>query len=122
MIYKKQYDNQRRSAKYRGIEWNFTYDTWITWWGDDIQKRGISKDQLVMARNNDTGPYHPDNVKKITCSVNSIEGNKNKIFSTETRMKISDANKGKASWNKGLTGPDSHMTGNKNAVKYIMVT
>ena len=118
MMYKKQYNAQRRAAKFRGIDWNFTYESWIDWWGDDIIKRGIRKDELVMARNGDQGPYHPDNVKKISCSANSIEANKNKIMSAETKMKIGIANQGNASWNKGITGEDSHMKGNKNAVKY----
>ena len=57
-------------AKKRGIEWQFTYDEWVDWWGDDIHKRGPYRGQLVMARYNDTGPYHPDNVFKTTCSQN----------------------------------------------------
>ena len=76
MKLKSKYDTQRRSAIARGIEWHFTYDTWVAWWGDDIDRRGRLTGQLVMARNNDSGPYHPDNVSKKTCNENSSEGSK----------------------------------------------
>lgn len=68
--YYNQYYNAYTCAKQRGIEWHFTYESWIEWWGDDIVKRGPYKGQLVMARNNDIGPYHPDNVYKSTSSDN----------------------------------------------------
>ena len=73
---KKHYDkyyNAYLCAKGRGIEWQFTYDTWIEWWGDDIANRGPYKGQLVMARNGDIGPYHPDNVHKATSTDNHKE-------------------------------------------------
>ena len=65
-----QYDNAKWCAKERNIEWQFTYDAWIEWWGEDIINRGPYKGQLVMARTGDTGPYHPDNVYKSTTSDN----------------------------------------------------
>ena len=64
---------QRGNAKRRGIEFHFTYDEWVEWWGDDFDKRGRKADSLVMARHGDTGPYHPDNVKKITYGENTKE-------------------------------------------------
>ena len=66
---------QRNRAKRRGIEWHFTFEEWVAWWGDDIDKRGNSKDSLVMARTGDIGPYHPDNVRKATVSENTNERN-----------------------------------------------
>lgn len=75
MDYYKAFKDQRAKAiKERGIEWHFTFDEWLDWWGDDIVNRGREKGKLVMARYNDTGPYHPDNVKKITVSENAREG------------------------------------------------
>jgi hypothetical protein len=75
--YQMQYDNAKYHARHvRGIEWQFTYDTWVSWWGEDITNRGPFRGQLVMARHNDTGPYHPNNVSKKTCSENCSEGNK----------------------------------------------
>jgi len=71
---KEYYWTQKHHAKDRGIDWQFTYDTWIDWWGNDITNRGMYKGQLVMARHNDTGPYHPSNVRKATVEENISEG------------------------------------------------
>jgi hypothetical protein len=68
------YWTQKHHAKDRGIDWQFTFDTWRDWWGDDIAKRGSKKGCLVMARHNDIGPYHPDNVRKATVEENISEG------------------------------------------------
>jgi hypothetical protein len=68
--YYRPFSDQMYGAKKRGIEWQFDYETWVKWWGNDIDKRGPYKDQLVMARYGDTGPYHPDNVFKCTASEN----------------------------------------------------
>ena len=69
------YHEQKNRSIRHGIEWHFTYESWIDWWGDDIERRGISKDSLVMARTGDIGPYHPDNVRKATVHENSMERN-----------------------------------------------
>ena len=75
-VMKQKYYTQKAGAKIRGIEWQFTYETWIDWWGNDIVNRGHHSGQLVMARLGDKGPYHPDNVSKKTCNENTSEGNK----------------------------------------------
>lgn len=67
------YNIQRLHAGYRGIEWQFTFESWLAWWGDDIVNRGQGTGKLVMARYNDLGPYHPDNVRKATHNQNSKE-------------------------------------------------
>lgn len=77
---KQKYYDQKRHAKDRNIDWQFTYETWLEWWGDDILNRGYYKGQLVMARHNDEGPYHPNNVRKATVEENINEaqvGNNN---------------------------------------------
>ena len=86
--YRGHYHNARSCAKERGIDWQFTYDTWIEWWGDDIVNRGPHKGQLVMARNGDIGPYHPDNVHKKTAAENCREGQLGKPKSAEHTAKI----------------------------------
>ena len=92
--YQREYQMQRARAHARAIDWQFTYDTWIEWWGDDIVNRGRSKGKLVMARTGDHGPYSISNCKKITHSENVIEakiGNKHflgKRHSAETITKI----------------------------------
>ena len=93
--YNDRYHNQKTRAKRRNIDWQFTYDTWIEWWGEDIANRGHSKGKLVMARFNDVGPYSPDNVKKITHSENVSESTTGSTHwigrqhSEETKAKIS---------------------------------
>ena len=77
MNYKQKYHRQHHDARVRGIDWQFTYETWLDWWGDDIVNRGNKSGQLVMARNGDTGPYHPSNVRKITCNENHSEAHTN---------------------------------------------
>lgn len=58
------YNSQKSNAKRRGIEWQFTFESWLKFWGDDIYKRGTGHDKLCMQRFSDSGPYHPDNVRK----------------------------------------------------------
>jgi len=95
-MYKNKYSTQKAYAKQRGIDWQFTYDEWIAWWGDDIINRGPKKGQLVMARNGDTGPYHPSNVRKATCAENNIEAHQGKKASNETKEKMSKSRVGKS--------------------------
>jgi hypothetical protein len=99
---KQKYNRQRYDAKIRGIDWQFTFESWINWWGEDIALRGNKTGQLVMARNGDTGPYHPDNVRKITCNQNHSEAHTNGLgwtngqkHSIETRALISEKCKGR---------------------------
>ena len=73
--YQNKYSVQKTHAKIRDIEWHFIFESWLDWWGDDIVNRGCRKGQLVMARYQDQGPYHPDNVIKKTCGENAAESN-----------------------------------------------
>lgn len=68
----------RWGAKKRGIDFCFSYKSWLKWWkqqlGDDwFEKRGRENDQYVMARNGDKGPYDAWNVKCILSGENTIE-------------------------------------------------
>ncbi|AAX63608.1 PHG31p119nc [Aeromonas phage 31] len=97
------YSNQKRRALHRGIEWKFTFESWLSWWENTgrINDRGRNKGQYVMCRNNDTGPYSPDNVYCGTHSDNLRDtynaGNKiaftagflGKSHSIESKLKIS---------------------------------
>jgi len=91
-IIRDKFRNQRKSAAVRGIEWQFTYEEWLAWWGEDFVNRGRYRGQLVMARINDTGPYHPDNVFKCKAEDNTRDGiQQRKPFnhSIEAKQKIS---------------------------------
>lgn len=72
------YYGHLNSSRQRGIEFHFTFEEWVMWWetnlGPDwLKKRGTMKDQYVMAREGDCGPYSKWNVKCITKSENSKE-------------------------------------------------
>lgn len=67
---KRAFCNQRKKAEARGIEWEFTFDEWLLWWGDDIRYRGARRGQLQMQRIADKGPYRANNVKKGTPAQN----------------------------------------------------
>ena len=93
---KEAYRSQRDSAtKKRGIEWQFTWETWLAWWGDDIVNRGRRRGQLVQARKGDLGPYSPDNCVKLTHGQNVIDAHLGKTHSAEHRAKVSAALKGR---------------------------
>jgi hypothetical protein len=105
MNYKHQYNCQKSSAKGRKIDWHFTYESWISWWGADIINRGRKTGQLVMARIGDKGAYHPDNVVKKTMNDNVREGNAHRcydivsqkltgrVFRKDTLLKMKEAGK-----------------------------
>ena len=58
------YHGQKSMAKKRNVHWGFDFDSWIKWWVDTghFANRGVRNDNHQMCRNNDTGPYSPDNV------------------------------------------------------------
>lgn len=71
------YENQRRMAKHRGIEWLFTYKTWCEWWlaTGKLHLRGNTKEKpYMMCRIGDKGPYSSDNVYCGTVSNNNQDG------------------------------------------------
>jgi len=70
---KDNYCGQKSMAKKRGIAWEFTFETWLNWWGDDYAQRGQGRGKLCCARLGDTGPYSPTNCKKLTHEQNSLE-------------------------------------------------
>lgn len=78
------YIDQKANAKKRGIDFLFSYEEWLDWWGDDISRRFRRSEGLVMARYNDSGPYHPDNVFKQTLGDNSREANAASVPHHET--------------------------------------
>lgn len=61
---KLKYASQKSGAKKRGIEWKITFDEWVTWWGEDIHKRGLGHDSFQMQRYGDKGAYELGNIRK----------------------------------------------------------
>lgn len=62
--YRHAYHCQKNNAKNRGIEFKLTYQEWIDWWGEDIEKRGSHRNGLQMQRYGDEGAYELGNIKK----------------------------------------------------------
>jgi hypothetical protein len=101
-IYFTQFNNQRQNAYKRNIDWHFSYDDWVNWWGDDIQFRGKGKGKLCMARQGDQGPYHPNNVFKCPFEEN-----------------VSQSMKGRPSAKKGIPQTLEHRLKNSLAQKAL---
>lgn len=70
-----QFFDHRNSAGHRGIGFALTFSEWWKIWLDSghWEERGCKKEQYVMARNNDNGPYMIGNVKIIKCERNIAE-------------------------------------------------
>ena len=66
------YCSHRNSARRRGIAFEFTLEQWCAWWRFDNRwaNRGRKRDQYVMARRGDTGPYSMANVYLATQGQN----------------------------------------------------
>jgi hypothetical protein len=62
--YKREFNMQKAAAKFHGCEWELTFEEWRDWWGDDIERRGRRKHDLVMGRIDTTKPYRLDNIVK----------------------------------------------------------
>lgn len=56
------YNQHKKNAKRRGIDFLLTFDQWLDIWGDKIEQRGPRSWQLGMCRINDSGPYAVGNV------------------------------------------------------------
>lgn len=68
------YVQQRKNAKSRGLEWNFTFPSWWAVWLESGKwdQRGLGAGLYVMARYGDGDtPYNADNVYICTQSQNS---------------------------------------------------
>lgn len=116
----KAFRNQRDRAAERGIGFLLTYEEWLKIWTESgfLVERGRGANKYCMSRHGDIGPYAVGNVKIKTNNDNGTEGslgrwhleetkikigagNKGKIISPETRLKISLAKTGKPSGSKG---------------------
>jgi len=64
------FHKQKHHAKKRGIEFLFTFEEWMRWWGSDLGRRGRGADDLCMGRYADEGSYERGNVYKVPMSEN----------------------------------------------------
>jgi hypothetical protein len=65
------YHVHKNGAKKRGIGFLLSFEEWWSIWEPFWDRRGRTKDSLVMCRYGDTGPYAKDNVYIDTYSNNS---------------------------------------------------
>ena len=86
--------SQRHSARLRNIEFLLTYEEWLQIWIDSghLSERGRKKDQYVMARFGDKGPYAVGNVKIVTANQNMSEAHIGKPKSLEFKKFITERN------------------------------
>jgi hypothetical protein len=69
----KRYENQRRMAGLRKIEWLFDLRGWLEIWDGKIAKRGKTLRSYCMCRHKDQGPYAPWNVRIATGYENKLD-------------------------------------------------
>lgn len=106
--FKAAYKWQKTNAIKRGVEFLLTFDEWKKWWLDTgkWELRGVGKDRYCMCRFNDSGAYALGNIYCATNSKNLSDANKGKPKTSETKLKMSNAAKGKEHpWSKGTNNP-----------------
>ena len=74
------YKEQRQSANYRGVGWEFSFFEWANIWLDSGKwaKRGRHVGEYCMCRNEDIGPYTKDNIYIDTVTNNLLDGLENR--------------------------------------------
>ena len=93
----KAFNSQKQSAKKRGIEFDLTFDQWISWWMSTghFEDRGKTVGKYQMCRFNDSGAYDLNNIYCDTVSANSALPTKGKPRPAEFNRKTGDALRGK---------------------------
>lgn len=73
------YNNQKRDASARGIEFRLSFPEWIEIWerSGKWMERGRGRNRYCMARHGDTGPYAVGNVYITTNAQNAAESYEN---------------------------------------------
>lgn len=86
------YKQHKANAKRRGVEWLFTFETWLKFWKDSgkWEKRGNRKGQYQMARKLDRGPYSPENCRIVKQEHNTAERNTHWRRVKETPLPLDD--------------------------------
>lgn len=69
------YSVQKRHAKQRGINWEFTFEDWWDMWqkSGKWDDRGVSTGQYCMCRFKDEGPYSSTNCEIRHAPDNNLE-------------------------------------------------
>jgi hypothetical protein len=69
------YSVQKRHAKQRQIDWQFSFEEWWSMWEESghWDNRGVGKGQYCMSRFGDRGPYSPTNCEIKLSTDNNLE-------------------------------------------------
>lgn len=96
-IAEQKYRGQKSHSKTRGIEFNLTFNEWITIWlqSGHWHERGKGKGTYVMSRIGDKGPYEVGNVFIQSNYDNVIQAQKGSIRSPESNLKRSITQRGR---------------------------
>ena len=70
---KGQFSHHRSHARYRGIEFNLTFEEWCRVLGPYLHRRGRGKDAVCLGRFLDKGPYEIGNIYITTNSQNIVD-------------------------------------------------
>ncbi len=89
----RRYKVHRTNAKGRGVEFNLTFEEWMTWWKatGHYHERGREVGKYVMARKGDQGAYELGNIECVQAQINSTAAHLGKTRSPETRANMSKA-------------------------------
>jgi len=63
--YYRSWCQQRNQANFRKEGWDFTFEDWLTAWGDLIHQKGQGQNQYCMKRKDRSQPWTKDNVKIV---------------------------------------------------------
>lgn len=83
---KDKFYRQRAHAQRRGIDFLLTFDQWINWWGEDIDKRGRGMGKLQMCRKEDKGAYELGNIFKSTHEQNQRDKKMNGTHGAKAKV------------------------------------
>ncbi len=94
--YYQDYMTQRRNASRRDIEFNLSFDEWLSIWSQSgkLELRGRGAGKYHMCRKNDIGAYDITNVYIDLAENNGSLPHKGKAKSSKQKFKMSLAQKG----------------------------
>lgn len=84
------YNTQYRNSKRRGIEFNMSFEEWLTIWlySGKLHLRGKNPGQFCMGRIGDKGAYEVGNVEIISIEQNTHDGHIGKKKKLSHRKKL----------------------------------
>ena len=119
-IFRKAYQDQKATAKKRGIEFLFEFDQWKNWWIDSgkWELRGRKVGCYQMCRYKDSGPYADWNVYCGTITQNRKEYSIGRPLPDSVKEKVSKTMSGRKLSKTHI----ENITGKNNGYAKITVT